>query len=277
MNTNEYQFFSRLVMQTSGLHLGEGKEYLLNSRLLPVAKQFGLTSLSELMSALRGAGAAKIEAAVTEAMTTNETLFFRDMVPFEELRLLGLPDLIAARQSTRTLRLWSAASSTGQEAYSLAMLLQDHYPELDSWRVEIVATDISPAALQRGREGVYSRFEVQRGLQPEQICKHFDEVDGKYRVKPTLQKRISWRPLNLLENFTHLGRFDVIFCRNVLIYFDPPTKGAILGELARRMNEEAFLFLGAAETVFGISDKFQRDRRFKTAAYTLQNVAALAK
>jgi len=189
-------------------------------------------------------------------MTTNETSFFRDSHPFDTLRKSLLPPLIERRAAARTLRIWSAACSTGQEPYSLAMMIKDNFPILSGWKVEIVATDLSPSVLERAREGVYSQFEVQRGLPIQMLMKHFDQQEPNWQIKRELRQTVNFRALNLLEDFSALGQFDVVLCRNVLIYFDQPTKTRILGAIARRIAPDGVLLLGGAESVFGLSDAF---------------------
>jgi chemotaxis protein methyltransferase CheR len=187
-------------------------------------------------------------------MTTNETSFFRDKTPFEALRTSVIPGLITRRAAQKSIRIWSAACSTGQEPYSLVMMLRDQFPVLKDWRIEIVATDLSPTVLQRARDGMFSAFEVQRGLPIQMLVKHFDQVDQNWRVKPELKKIVDFRPLNLLGDINALGRFDIILCRNVLIYFDQPTKSAILARMAKMLPVDGSLILGGAESVFGICD-----------------------
>lgn len=266
MNPADYEFFSQHVLHTSGLSLGTGKEYLLEARLVPLANSWGLNSLTDLIREIRG-GNATLAAAVTEAMTTNETSFFRDRVPFDELRDTILPPLISARLSQRRLRIWCAASSTGQEPYSLAMLLRESFPQLDSWSIDIVATDISRAALDRARAGVYSQFEVQRGLPIQLVMKYFVQHDGGWQVREDLRKLIQWHQINLLDDFSRFGLFDVILCRNVLIYFTNETKGEILKRMSRRLQKDGSLILGAAETVLGICDAFRKVEGLKSAVY----------
>jgi len=185
-------------------------------------------------------------------MTTNETSFFRDNHPFETLRQSLIPGLIARRASSRSLRIWSAACSTGQEPYSLAMMLKDNFPILGGWKVEIVATDLSPTVLDRARSGLYSTFEVQRGLPIQMLVRHFEQEEPNWRIKPEIRQTISFRPLNLLADFSSLGQFDIVLCRNVLIYFDQPTKTQILNGITRRIVPDGALLLGGAESVFGL-------------------------
>lgn len=256
MSPDAFQTLAALLKKRSGLILTPDKGYLVESRLGPVAQRHGLPHLDALITALnRGNEALAI--AVTEAMTTNETSFFRDSKPFDAFRKEVLPQLLERNAGTRSLRVWSAAASTGQEAYSLAMLLCEEQARLSGWKIEIVGTDISEAALKQARAGVFSHFEVQRGLAAAMLVKYFEKVEGSWRVVPKLRAMVTFRTFNLLENLSPLGSFDVIFCRNVLIYFDVQTKGQVLTALARRMNDQGVLFLGGAETVLGISEQFE--------------------
>jgi chemotaxis protein methyltransferase CheR len=269
MNPSDYEFLSGFLMNSSGLALGPGKEYLLESRLVPLAQSLGLADFDGLVATLRRGGDKTLSQAVTEAMTTNETLFFRDKTPFEELKTILLPPLVEARKASRKLRIWCAASSTGQEPYSLAMLISEAFPFLLDWPVEIVATDISQVMLDRAGEAIYSQFEVQRGLPVQYLVKYFEQHPKGWRIKEKIRQRVSFQKLNLLENFSHLGRFDVLFCRNVLIYFDQATKRGILERMARMIPGDGYLILGAAETVLGITDAFARFRKCAAAVYTL--------
>lgn len=258
MNPADYEFCCRFLEERSGLSLGDNKGYLLEGRLVPVAKAHGLTELSELVTAVRRAPIGPLADAMIEAMTTNETLFFRDKTPFDELKATILPPMLEARANTRRLRIWSAAASTGQEAYSLAILLHDSFPQLADWRLEIVGTDLSQAALERARAGVYSQFEVQRGLPIQTLVKHFQQTPAGWRIQDHLRRGISFQLLNLMKPFQMLGAFDIIFCRNVLIYFESPLKREILERMERQLATDGCVILGAAETVLGVTDRFER-------------------
>lgn len=264
----DYDFLTQFLQERSGLALGSSKEYLLESRLIPLAQSFGLNGIAELVLALRRNPPESLASSVVEAMTTNETSFFRDKTPFDELREQMLPKLLADRATVRRLRIWSAASSTGQEAYSLAIMLREHYPQLADWHVEIVGTDLSKAALARAEAAVYTHFEVQRGLPIQMMVKYFQQESGGWRVKEDLRKWTRFRSLNLLEPFQHLGTFDIIFCRNVLIYFENPIKKQILDRMSKMLRPDGYLALGAAETVLGVTDTFERLRACKAAFYT---------
>ena len=256
MNSAEFGFIAAFLKERSGLIITSDKIYLLETRLTSILREYGLASLSTLTEALRQPGSQAMKDKVVDAMTTNETSFFRDSHPFDNLRKSIIPGLIERRAASRSLRIWSAACSTGQEPYSLAMILKDHFPILGGWKVEIVATDISPSVLERAREGVYSTFEVQRGMPIQMLIRHFDQVDQQWKIKRELRQAITFRPANLLEDISVLGTFDIVLCRNVLIYFDQPTKTRILNAIARRTAPDGALLLGGAESVFGLSDAF---------------------
>jgi chemotaxis protein methyltransferase CheR len=257
----DYEFLRKLLKERSGLDLSSDKQYLVESRLIPLARRFGLPGIPELVQKIRG-GAEALTSEVVEAMTTNETFFFRDKIPFDHLRDTILPELMRARASRRTLRIWCAASSTGQEPYSIAMCVRE-FTALSGWRVEIVATDLSRAVLEKSRAGIFSQFEVQRGLPIQMLVKYFTQIGELWQLNADIRAMVQHRQLNLLQDFSHLGTFDVIFCRNVLIYFDQGAKASIFDRIARMMEPDGVLALGAAESVVGISDAFRPypDRR----------------
>jgi chemotaxis protein methyltransferase CheR len=263
MTPDDFDYLRRLLKERSGLTLSAEKDYLLESRLTPVARRLGLAGLGEIVGQLRQPGSAALAIAVTEAMTTNETFFFRDRIPFDHLRDTILPALIAARAREKRIRIWCSAAAAGQEPYSIAMLLQAMAPQLAGFRVDILATDLSSEVIERAKAGVYSQFEVQRGLPIQLLVKHFSKNGDGWEIAPELRAMVQFRTLNLLHDFSPLGQFDVVFCRNVLIYFDQPTKSAVLHRVARQMPDESYLILGAAETVVGLTDAFKPvpDRR----------------
>jgi chemotaxis protein methyltransferase CheR len=237
--------------------LSADKQYLVESRLLPVARKAGFANLGELVRALMGGDTNGLMDAVVEAMTTNESYFFRDKIPFDHFRSIVMPALIAARQHSRTIRIWCAAASTGQEPYSLAMCLKDMVREIGGWRVEMLATDLSNEVLEKARQGIYSQFEVQRGLPIQLLIKYFTQTGEFWQIAPELRAMVKYQQLNLLSDFSRLGKFDLIFCRNVLIYFDQPTKIDVLNRLAQVTASDGYLALGAAETVVGLTDSFK--------------------
>ncbi|MEN2975692.1 protein-glutamate O-methyltransferase [Tistrella bauzanensis] len=257
MAPEDFAFISGMLKQRSGLIIGPDKLYLLESRLSPLARRRGLPGLTELIAEMRKPSAEELRRDVTDAMTTNETSFFRDIKPFEEMRTFALPDLLAKRADRRQLRIWSAAASTGQEAYTLAMLFKEMGAKLDGWRLEIIGTDLSNEVLDKARAATYSQFEVQRGLPITLLVKYFEQDGEHWRLKQPIRSMVNFRQHNLLNGSSSLGTFDVIFCRNVLIYFDQETKRKVLEDLRKVLAPDGYLFLGGAETVLGITDKFR--------------------
>jgi chemotaxis protein methyltransferase CheR len=247
MNVNFMRFRRRLAALT-GIVLDADKEYFAQSRLAPVIRAHGLAGFAHLVDVLERGDSASFIQNVVDAMTTNETFFFRDRTPFENFRAHILPDLMASRANDRRLRFWCAACSTGQEAYSLAMTLDEEARALRGWRVEILATDLSTTAIETARKGNYSQFEVQRGLSTGQLLRYFHRRDENWRINEHLRASIDFRDFNLLSDYAALGTFDVIFCRNVLMYFEPETKRTVLARLGRALNEDGYLFLGASES-----------------------------
>ena len=256
MTPPDYEYLRKLLKDHSGLDLSADKQYLIESRLLPLSRKCGVPGIGELVQKMK-AGSPSIIAQVVEAMTTNETFFFRDKVPFDHFRDAIMPEMLKARASRKSIRIWCAAGSTGQEPYSLAMSLKEMGAALAGWRVEIIATDLSTEVLEKSKSGVYSQFEVQRGLPIQLLVKYFKQNGELWQVSPELRAMVQHRQLNLLHDFSQLGTFDIIFCRNVLIYFDQDTKINIFGRLAKAMEGDGFLVLGAAETVVGLTDVFK--------------------
>ena len=257
MNVTDFEIIAELLKERSGLALNKEKAYLLESRLNPVARKWNLSGFDELAQAIRTKGDEALLVDVTEAMTTNESFFFRDQKPFDQFNDMVLPHLLEARAAKRSFRVWSAACSSGQEPYTLAMLLQEHADKLAGWRVEIVATDLSNEILDKAKEGLYSQFEVQRGLPITHLVKYFVQVGDRWQIEDSLRKMIKFQPFNLLGDLSELGKFDVVFCRNVLIYFDTPTKTKVLNGIADLLPADGFLYLGGAETVLGTTDRFE--------------------
>ncbi len=257
MTPTEYDYLRVFLKQRSGLVLSNEKQYLIESRLMPVARKFGLASISNLVDKLKLEQNGSLADAIIEAMTTNESFFFRDKVPFDHFTQTMLPHMLTARQRDRRIRIWSAAASTGQEPYTLAMCLKDMDAKLGGWRVEMIGTDLSTEVLEKAKAGIYSQFEVQRGLPINYLLKHFTQMGDMWQISPELRSMIQYRKLNLLESFSSLGQFDIVFCRNVLIYFDNEAKIDILNRIRKTMPEDGFLVLGAAETVVGLTDAFK--------------------
>jgi chemotaxis protein methyltransferase CheR len=257
MNVSDFEFIADLLKKRSGLALTKEKAYLIESRLNTVARKWNFAGFDELVKAIRGANNEPLLVDVTEAMTTNESFFFRDQKPFDQFRDMVLPHMLQHRATTKTFRIWSAACSSGQEPYTLAMLLKENEARLAGWRVEIVATDLSSEILDRAKEGLYSQFEVQRGLPITLLVKYFKQAGDRWQINENIRKMVTYKQFNLLTSPAALGRFDIVFCRNVLIYFDPPTKAKVLNGMAELMPKDGFLYLGGAETVLGTSDRFK--------------------
>jgi chemotaxis protein methyltransferase CheR len=256
MLAGDFETFSRLVKSESGLAMTADKAYLFESRLRPVAHKWKLDGIEELAEALRSQHNAAQIRDVTEAMTVHESFFFRDSKPFEQLRERLLPELLKSRRPARRLRIWSSAASSGQEAYSIAMLIDELGLVTEGWTVEIIGSDISTAILERATDGIYTSFEVQRGLPPRLLAKYFTRDGDKWRIAEALRRAVRFTRHNLLNDTIPFGIFDIVFCRNVLIYFDIATKAQVLASIHRQMPADGCLLLGAAETVLGVSKKF---------------------
>jgi chemotaxis protein methyltransferase CheR len=256
MTRPDYEYLRKLLKDRSGLDLSADKQYLIESRLRPLSRKAGMSGISELVQKMKG-GSASITTQVVEAMTTNETFFFRDKVPFDHFRASIMPEILQARASRKSIRIWCAAGSTGQEPYSLAMCVKEMGAALAGWRVDIIATDLSQEVLEKSRVGIYSQFEVQRGLPIQMLVKYFKQAGEFWQINADIRAMVQHRQLNLLQEFSQLGVFDVIFCRNVLIYFDQETKINIFNRLARTTEPDGFLVLGAAETVVGLTDVYK--------------------
>jgi chemotaxis protein methyltransferase CheR len=251
-----FETLATLLKTRSGLIIGTDKLYLLETRLANIIKREKITDLNGLAERLRRPGSDGLAREVVEAMTTNESFFFRDDKPFLHFRNQALPRLVAARPPGSQIRLWSAASSSGQEAYSLAMIIADAGSVMAGRKVEIIGTDIAREQLARAREGIYSQFEVQRGLPVQMLMRYFRKDDTNWRIADTIRAMVQFREFNLLSDLRSLGRFDIVFCRNVLIYFDQPTKTRVLEAIAGLMPPDGLLYLGGAETVLGLTTRF---------------------
>ena len=260
---DDFTFLRRILKDRSGLALSADKQYLISTRLKPIVEQHGMKDLSELVAAMREPRGRELVEEVVDAMTTNESLFFRDTAPFESLVNHMLPQLIAARGG-RPIRIWSAASSTGQEPYSIAILLEENAAKFGRQTIEIVATDISQAALARAKAGEYTQFEVGRGMPANYLSKYFSRRErNHYAISPAIKKRVTFETRNLLNPFDRMGSFDIVFCRNVLIYFDRPTKTNVLERIAKIMPPDGFLVLGGPETTLGLTSQFARHSQWR--------------
>ena len=259
-------FVRDLVRRESAIVLSQGKEYLVESRLLPVAREEGLADIEKLVEKVRQHPHSPVSRRLVEALTTNETSWFRDGDPFAALRDTVVPDLASSRRTTRRLRIWSAACSSGQEAYSIAMTLLDT-PAVAGWTIEILGTDLSSVMVQRAREGRYSQLEVNRGLPASHLVRHFERDGAGWRVNTQLRSMARFSELNLMRPFPTVGRFDVVFLRNVLIYFDVVTKRDILHRVGRVLAPDGYLYLGAAEMTVGVDDAWERVAAGRSSVY----------
>lgn len=259
MTDLEFDVLRAFLKTQSGLSLARDKRYLAESRLRPVCESFSLESLSRLCREIKSGTQKKLEKAVVEAMTTNETFFFRDKSPFEILENTLLPRFLKDRAETRRLRIWCAAASTGQEPYSIAMILREATARFSGWKIEIAATDISLDVIEKAKTGIYNQFEVQRGLPPRFLTKYFQQQGDYWQISAEIRQMVDFGYLNLIEDFSRMGQFDIVYCRNVLIYFDLDTKRDVLSRVSRAMATGGALLMGASETVLGVSDLFSSD------------------
>ncbi len=266
----DFQFLSTLVRQRAAIVLEPEKQYLLEARLAPLARAEGFGSLAALVARLRAQPQNGLHRKVVEAMTTNETSFFRDLYPFEALRQVVLPEVLRRRQASRCLQIWCAACASGQEPYSVAMTLSEHLPLLSGWDVRVLATDLSSDMVARSRAGRYGQLEVNRGLPAELLVRYFEKQGLEWQVKPGIQRLCEFRELNLIEPWGPLPRMDVVFLRNVLIYFDVETKRQVLERVRQCLQPWGYLFLGGAETTINLGEAFERIPFDKAGCYRLK-------
>jgi chemotaxis protein methyltransferase CheR len=269
MTEREFDQVRKLLRQHSGMELKPGKEYLVQTRLQPIVADLGLTSVADLICALRQPSSNGLMRRVVEAMVITETSFFRDAHAFDALRQQVVPDLVERRQRERRLRIWSAACSTGQEPYSVAMILREQVAELARWDMTLLATDVSQEVLQQARHGRYNQLEIKRGLSAPQLRRHFRRHVGNWEIKPELRQMVRFDTLNLARPWPHLPRMDLILLRNVMIYFDTSTKREVLRRVAEQLRPDGYLLLGGAERTFNLSDSFRRIGELKTGIYQL--------
>jgi chemotaxis protein methyltransferase CheR len=270
LTPSDFEYVRTLVHQRAAIVLEHDKAYLVEARLLNVARTAGFPSVANLIAQLRASKFNDLHRQVVEAMTINETSFFRDIQPFEALRKSILPDILARRKTEHSLRIWCAACSTGQEAYTIAMLLREHFPQLKSWCIEILATDLSTQALERARRGTYSQLEVNRGLPVAYLLKYFHKRGVNWQINDDIRKMIQFRPLNLIEPWPAVSAMDIIFIRNVLIYFDVDTKKQILAKVRSVLRPDGYVFLGGGETTFNLDDAFERVDIERAGCYRLR-------
>jgi chemotaxis protein methyltransferase CheR len=270
LSASSYAYFRELLYRESGINLAPDKDYLIDARLSAVIQKFAIPSLESLIQKLKSKESPAVLNAAVEAMTTNETSFFRDGKPFETLRKNVLPELIRRRARQRKLSIWCAASSSGQEPYSIAMILCEDFPELAKWDLSFVATDISKNMVNRCKTGRFSQVEVNRGLGDSLLNKYFKKAGNEWEIDPRLRQMIDFQELNLLVPWTHLKDLDLVFIRNVLIYFDTATKKQILTRIRQSLKPDGFLYLGGSETMLNIDSAFQ-SLEDRTGCYHLRN------
>lgn len=274
LSADSLKFLQDFLYRRSAMIIEPGKEYLLEARLGPVAKQEGLDGLDALVKKLRAAVDSPLHTRVVDAMTINETSFFRDVHPFETLRQDIIPTLIKSRASTRTIRIWCAAASTGQEPYSIALTIREHFPELATWNVSILATDINQTVLDRAKSGTFKQLEVNRGLPAPMLVKHFERAGVDWRLKESVRDLVTFQKMNLLDRWPIMSGVDVVFIRNVLIYFDVATKRDILKRIRTQLlKSDGLLILGGAETTMNIDDGFESVRVKNTLYYRIRGEA----
>lgn len=270
MTTADFDYVRHYVRDQAAIVLEPGKEYLVESRLLTLARKENFASLDELIGKLRSEPKNGLHRKVVDAMTTNETSFFRDLHPFEALKKTILPELMARRASERQLHFWCGAASTGQEAYSVLMLIAEHFPELLKWDLKFIATDLCGEVLARARAARFSQLEVNRGLPATLLVKYFARQGAEWEIREDLRRRVDFREMNLVKDWPWLPPLDIVFLRNVLIYFDVETKKSILAKVRARLRPGGYLLLGGAETTFNVDDGFERVAVDKTTCYRMK-------
>jgi chemotaxis protein methyltransferase CheR len=272
ISKSDFDYVSRLAHSEAAILLEPGKEYLVETRLAPLAEKEGFTSLAGLIQQMRCESKVNgLHYKAIDALTTNETLFFRDYHPFEALRRSIVPAILEERAAARCLTIWCAASSTGQEPYSVAMLLQEHFPQLADWKVSILATDLSPTVLKLAREACYSQFEVNRGLPAAYLVKYFTKEGDNWRLKEQIKKLVEFRPMNLIQTWPLMPPLDIVLIRNVMIYFDVATKKTILRRIRGCLRPQGYLFLGTAETTTNLDPIYQPVTFGKAVVYRVQS------
>ncbi len=270
MQAQDFQYLAGILKQRSGLALSDDKAYLIESRLLPIARSQNLQDIPQLCNLLRTRPNEALLTEITEAMTTNESSFYRDIKPYESLRNIVLPMLMARPLIQKTLRIWSAACSTGQEPYTISMCLKEDAAKLAGWNFEIVASDLAKKVVDKAKEGIYSQFEAQRGLPIQILMKYFTSLpDTSWQIKDIIRSSVQFKLQNLLTDYGLLGKFDIVFCRNVLIYFDEQTKAQITEKMARSITKDGVLIIGATESLIDPKGLFVAMENFR-GAYKLK-------
>jgi chemotaxis protein methyltransferase CheR len=274
LSTIDSTYVRDLVRTQAAIVLDESKQYLIEARLNPLAREEGVASITDLVASLRNGTKPALRDKIVDALTTNETSWFRDRAPFDALREVVLPKLIEARAKTRTLTIWCGAASTGQEPYSLAILLREHFPQLAGWHIRILATDISKVSLAQAREALYGQMEMNRGLPAPLLSKYFTREGTKFRLNADIRKMVEYRECNLVGQWQGIPQSDLVMMRNVLIYFAPPTKAQVLNRLATQvLRPDGVLMLGGAETTHNLTTHFVRAQRGSFAWYEMKGSA----
>ena len=277
LSTQNFKFIQDFARDSAAIVLEPGKEYLVETRLGPIARQSGFGSLDDFIDKLRADPKSVLfHEQVLDALTTNETSFFRDFHPFEALRHQVLPKLIEQRAGIKRLNIWSAASSTGQELYTIAMMIREHFPQLRDWNISILGTDLSTLVLDQARQGVYSQIEVNRGLPAAFLLKYFTKVDTKWAIKDDVKKLVEYRQMNLVKPWPIMPVFDIVFIRNVMIYFDVESKKGILKRIRQCLQPQGYLFLGTAETTMNIDPEWSPAVLGKATVYQTKSLLAKA-
>lgn len=273
---DDFNYVRELIRSKSGIALEDGKEYLAEARLSSLCRQMKIDSISTLVARLKANCADPLHKLAIEAMTTNETSFFRDLHPFEALKKHVLPSVLASRSASKSLSIWCGASSTGQEPYTIAMTLMESFPSIVQWKLTFIATDISSEMISRSREGKYNQIEINRGLPASLLVKHFEKQGQEWQIKQPLRKMIEFKEMNLVRDWPKFPQFDIVFMRNVLIYFESQTKRDILARIRGVLKPDGYLFLGCAETTLCLDDSFERTPYEKSGCYRVKATAAKA-
>ncbi len=271
LDPSDFDFVSNMVLKRSAIVLEPEKSYLVESRLLPLARREGMSTIAELVARIRSNPVNGLPDKVVEAMTTNETSFFRDINPFDALRKIVLPDILQRRATERRLQIWSGASSTGQEPYTIAIILREHFSNYSDWKLSIIATDLSTDVLEKARQARYSQLEVNRGLPAPILIKYFQRAGVEWQLKDDVRRLVEFRQLNLIDPAWGIASADIVFLRNVLIYFDVPTKKTILRRIRQVLRPDGYLFLGGAETTMNLDEAYERIPFERSGCYRTRN------
>lgn len=269
MNNSDFQYIQSFIKKHTAIALESDKEYLVESRLSPIAKEYGFASVDKLVTEFKERPTDALKLKIIDAIATNETLFFRDVHPFDVLKQNIIPELVRKRGEQRTLSIWCAAASSGQEPYTIAMILKELSSLLDGWRINFIASDISEKILIKAEAGVYSQLEVNRGLPLPYLLKYFDKEGTGWRIKKNIRDMVRYQKVNVIQSWP-VSHVDLIFMRNLLIYFDLETKKEIFKRMAKIMALDGYLFLGGAETILGVSNDFERSNFNKVPCYQLK-------